>query len=368
MSSFALPCDDQDPRDVEEEEEHESFSLKNDQALLWKSLCDADERERLRKDDNSCNLHNYGSDRGDDSPDTSTFLLPKQQRLLDYNAFLHNQRYYDDLKHVDYRFIDFGTIARMYASESELSRYISPLIIEQDKSLGKGGFCWDAAFILGEYIASQLTSKLHERTDSCKTTLVELGCGTGLCGLYIARSLPANSAGTVVIHLTDMAGPIQELLQRNVRRIMDHEYEDELQEYVAQQYPSWNNPSTSADINAPDSVTVDASVLDWDDFAHPLQDSDSNDTYDIVFGSDVVATLYNPIHLANTIHCICHNQTTVYISFKERLSSIHDAFHTLIRTLFQQVNIISTQNISRNHNPDVYILIAQRKIELKRSS
>jgi Lysine methyltransferase len=367
----AFCCGDDGPRDAKEkakEEDYDPFPLKNDRAQLWKSLCDADELERRQRHFDTAHWNDDASNIEDDSLDTATFLLPNQQRILDYNLFLQNQRYYDDLKHVDHRFIDFGATTPMDPSNDATTHSASPLIIEQDKALGKGGFCWDAAFILGEYIVSQLSSNLsNEFSSNSRMTLVELGCGTGLCGIYIARFLPKSISGAVTMHLTDMAGPIQALMQRNLRRNMDYVYEDELQEYLAQQYPMWKIPSTTADMNASSSAIVEASVLDWDDFASPSYSTFKN-THDIVFGSDVVATLYNPVHLANTIYCLCHSRSMVYISFKERLSRIHDSFHTQMRTLFRQVDIISTQNISRNRNPDVYILIAQHRIDVKPSS
>lgn len=81
--------------------------------------------------------------------------------ILNYASYLSHQRYHDDLKHVDYRFIDFGSA-------------LSTMIIEQDKCLGKGGFCWDAAHILGDYLASEQCLRRG-------STVIELGCGTGLC-------------------------------------------------------------------------------------------------------------------------------------------------------------------------------------------
>lgn len=54
-------------------------------------------------------------------------VLPNQKCVLRYNSYLAHQRYYDDLKHVDCHYIDYGSIGN------------GNLVIEQDKSLGKGG-------------------------------------------------------------------------------------------------------------------------------------------------------------------------------------------------------------------------------------
>ena len=97
-------------------------------------------------------------------------VLSSGHRVLAYDSFLDNQRYYDDLKHVDCHFIYYER---------------SNLIIEQDKTLGKGGLCWDAAFILAEYLVA--TAATMSKTTT--TRIIELGSGTGLCGLMLAKSL-----------------------------------------------------------------------------------------------------------------------------------------------------------------------------------
>jgi hypothetical protein len=56
-------------------------------------------------------------------------VLSNGKKVLCYESFLKHQRYYDDLKHVDCHFIDFGI------SSCGGGR----LVMEQDKCLGKGG-------------------------------------------------------------------------------------------------------------------------------------------------------------------------------------------------------------------------------------
>ena len=106
-----------------------------------------------------------------------------------------------------------------------------------------------------------------------------------------------------------------------------------------------------------------------------------------MFGSDIVASIYDPIQLAYTIFYLCHAQSVVYLSYKERLSRIHAIFQTAMTEMFQHVRIFNTctgttvfdtniihsdpavtavdnsnddENdfISRNGNPNVYIIIA----------
>jgi hypothetical protein len=100
---------------------------------------------------------------------------PGSSPVLDYEEWLRGgQRYHDDYKHVDYRYIDFGCggWGGSRGGDRAGAPDRRPLIVRQDKSLGKGGFCWDAAYVLGEYLA---------KLPVANARVVELGSGTGLC-------------------------------------------------------------------------------------------------------------------------------------------------------------------------------------------
>lgn len=79
-------------------------------------LADQAERDRQLRHDDDC------------PQDHQIDMLLNTQRVLRYDSYLTHQRYYDDLKHVDCHYIDYGTIGGS-----------GRLVIEQDKSLGKGG-------------------------------------------------------------------------------------------------------------------------------------------------------------------------------------------------------------------------------------
>ena len=78
---------------------------------------------------------------GEDGGEGCKDKVNEDDGSLIYSSFLNHQRYYDDLKHVDYKAIeyDFGEGDRAVKVK-----------IRQDKRLGKGGLCWDAAFCLVE--------------------------------------------------------------------------------------------------------------------------------------------------------------------------------------------------------------------------
>lgn len=304
-----------------------------------------------------------------------------------YNVYLQHQRYYDDLKHIDYQYIDYGQICP-YPQHDDVQE--CHLIVEQDKALGKGGFCWDAAFILGEYVIQSISTlpNIHHQKESKRIKLIELGCGTALCGMMIARTLPYTTDVTV----TDIE-KLMPLVQRNICRnfvtISEHHHVDDNSEDYDQVFVSTKQQRKSKSVGM-----IHSSVLEW------VVHEDQYGTYDVVIGSDVVASLYDPIALASTIHNLCHkntgtllhddgtdhrtdtlvkdkthNSSIVYISFKERLSSIHRLFENEMAKLFDSIVFVhpppqhdqSTDDDdprryihSGNRNPDVQILIASQ--------
>jgi len=212
------------------------------------------------------------------------------------------------------------------------------LLIEQNKSLGKGGLCWDAAFVLGEYLIETYGNSWNNGDK--KISILELGSGTGLCGLMVARAI---SRCHVIV--TDLPN-LMPLLQRNVAR--NFEGNDEKK----------NGDSPNSPPN------VKASVLEWGD----LDAEAASGTFDVILGADVVASLYDPVLLAQTIYRLSHDESIVYISFKERLSTVHRQFEDEMRRLFENVTVVppviqndngtTTLWRSRNRNPDIQILKA----------
>lgn len=52
--------------------------------------------------------------------------------------------------------------------------------------------------------------------------------------------------------------------------------------------------------------------------------------YDVVVGADVVASLYDPIALAEMIHALCHGGPIVFVSYKEKLTGPHEQFQAAL--------------------------------------
>ncbi|GAX22985.1 hypothetical protein FisN_15Hh119 [Fistulifera solaris] len=247
------------------------------------------------------------------------------QQIFIYETFLADQRYYDDSKHINYKYIDYGTLGT--------SR---PLVMEQDHRLGKGGLCWDAAFILGEYVES--VWKNHPLLPN--KTFIELGSGTGLAGLMVAKALDVH------VTMTDLP-ELMPLLQRNIARNLPDEDTKELDE-VYWEYMGGDETGCRRG-------SATASVLCWGN----KEQQESHGTFDVIVGADLVASLYDPYALADTLFQLCHNQSKVYISFKERQTEYHVMFETAMRKRFSKMDIMIPQ--SRNANPAVRILVAESK-------
>jgi hypothetical protein len=279
-----------------------------------RALAEADELERANEQEEQSS-----------SSEDVILTLSNGDRILRYNSYLSHQRYYDDLKHVDCDYIDYG----------------SGVAVQQQKSLGKGGLCWDAAFILAEHLIETGAIPTAE-SSSETTTIVELGAGTGICGLLLAKYVACH------VEITDLPS-LMHLMERNVTLNFGAQSTiDDLLSSDDQHILYGGEPSIAPG-------TCEARVLEWG--PQPATQT----KYSIILGADVVASLYDPVALAETIHGLSLPETQVYISYKGRLDGPHERFEKRIEELYTNVERrVSPQ--SRNKNPGVYILHAKDPI------
>ena len=298
--------------------------------------------------------NNVNHETDDTDVEEEPIVLACGAKVLSYDSYLRHQRYYDDLKHVDCRFIDYGKVGP------------GRLIVEQDKSLGKGGWCWDAAFVLGEYMIQNASHwKMHcddddhSKSTSTSTSVLELGTGTGLCGAMVAKAVPG-----VHVSLTDLPA-LMPFLQRNVAR-----------NFAIESILTQTGDPIEPDADNDDGILSEYAGGESDDdakrshsrvSAFPLawgaSDFSTLGTFDVVMGADVVSSLYDPVALAQTIWSLANSRSMIYVSFKERLSSVHRVFEEELQSLFAHVEIVKPST-SRNRNPDIRILIARGKKKL----
>lgn len=312
----------------------DAFMMRGEELRKLRLLAEADEAER----DSTFAEH--------DSPTVKKRevdqidVLPNGKTVLRYNSYLKHQRYYDDLKHVDCSFLDYGIVTGG-----------GRLIVEQDKRLGKGGLCWDAAYILAEHLVASMQ---EWRIKPPKITrMVELGSGTGLCGLMVAKCVQDCH-----VNITDLP-ELMDLMRRNVELNFSTgaATDDALDDDSRKALYTYEGTVGEGDFEGAKLALgrVSASVLRWG-----IEEDYREAPYDIVVGADVVASLYDPVALAYTLHALCHEKSTVYVSYKGRLTGPHEQFEAKLGQLFRRVERIQPRDC-RNRNPDVFILKATGK-------
>lgn len=344
----------------------DAMMRRGDHLRVLRMMAEQDEAERALavNDDDAEGDHSDGGCSSSSLPleQDEYEVLPtsKGSKILHYNSYLRHQRYHDDLKHVDYHYIDYGDI-RSRGRHDAGNRAGGHLVIRQQKSLGKGGICWDAAFILAEHlIACQEEWKMEKRgldknsdgSDAPQTTLCELGAGTGLSGFMIAKACSESH-----VFVTDLPELFDLMKDNYEMNFVDGECDgsggaetEEENSLLRQKYGSELSKSQG---------TAEAKVLRWG-----VESDYEGAPFDVVFGADVVASLYDPIALANTFYDLCGPESKVYLSYKGRLNEPHLLFEAELKRLFSRVERIEPPNIySRNKNPDVCILNAWGKIE-----
>ncbi len=283
--------------------------------------------------------------------------------MLDYNSYLVHQRYYDDLKHVDINFIDYGHIIigrnngggdGGAGSSGSAGSGGGRLVVEQRKQLGKGGLCWDAAFILGEHVIHQEVEWNYGMTTNAAaggpSRVVELGAGTGLCGMMVAKAIQCH------VEITDLP-QLHDLMSANVERNFCNNCNDP----TANNTTSPTNLANNVDIDQKSMGTVSSRVLRWG-----IESDYQGAPYDCIIGADIVTNLYDPVALAQTIHALSGPNTRIYISGKARLDKPHEEFDVEMQRLFQSVKKIQMNDgiQSRLKSPNVFIIVAEGRRSL----
>ncbi len=338
-------------------------------------------------------------------------ILPDSKlKILRYDSYLSHQRYNDDYKHSDCHFIDFGYVGDDILTSGNKSlmnagfcvnQMPNRLIIEQQKSLGKGGLVWDAGVILADHLIAtqdEWTRHYNDIITPCDslsvasisaskhfTKMVELGAGTGVTGLMIAKAV--SNIQMVITDLPD----VMRLMERNVERnfcidSIGHSPESTItdQELVimdrgdaAQEIPRLKELSgvssqlSNADLCSMYDVCnddyvidsfkqsnnyVSAKVLRWG-----MKEDYVDGPFDVVIAGDVVTSLYDPTALAQTIYDLCHEKSIVFICYKRRLDKFHDVFDDVMRLLFETVDILPPVTRHKNINNVCIMRASERR-------
>jgi hypothetical protein len=173
----------------------------------------------------------------------------------------------------------------------------------------------------------------------------------------------ANGVPDAQVYLTDLP-ELQYLLRRNAKRNFSNVQstssaqldDDDTFVELSKQDEDVLRHGRHPSLNEATGTSVCVGVLRWGDG----QDMKNYPPADVVIGADVVASLYDPVALAQTIHALCRDSNSlVSISYKERLSGPHQVFDEELGRLFEQVEHIIPK--TRNKNPLVRIIRATGK-------
>jgi len=166
----------------------------------------------------------------------------------------------------------------------------------------------------------------------------------GLTGMMIAKACPCH------VHITDLpqlVGIIKKNVIRNFNMTDSIELDSSDEQYFVQYQTQLKQSHGS----------ISAHILDWADPAtYP------KDPMDIIIGADIVATLYDPIALVETMYRLSLATTKLFISGKTRLDLPHELFETELSKRFLNVERIPWAVDCRNRNPDVFILAISNKV------
>jgi predicted nicotinamide N-methyase len=241
------------------------------------------------------------SSTADDDDDAQQQEENDDPHMFDYQHFLKHQHCHDDYKHVNYTHINLGKMRDDDSSKE-------PLILQQDRQVGKGGLIWDAGYILADTL---IQKKEWTLLGDKPQRVVELGAGTGVTGLMLAKAFSLAQ-----VHLTDLP-ELQPLLECNLRQ------------------------------SKLDNVTC--GVLEWG-----KTPSSGDHKYDVILGADVVAGIYNAPALIKTLYDLSHARTHIFLSTRDRLSGIMDDVCKELQEKFEVVE--RRAPCSDNRNPTVYII------------
>lgn len=302
-------------------------------ALLrqWKLLAEAElqaaEEEEKKEEEDIVQIdEDYTIDFKEEN-DSKT----KPVKVLRYNQYLQHQRYHDDYKQVNYKFIDFGNVT------DPTSDY-NKLVIQQDRSLGKGGLIWDAAFCLGEYLMFHHSDLLKNKS------ILELGAGTGMLGCWLAKALHNQGCHIVATDLPLLS----DLMKKNI----------ELNFSTMKSTPLQKRLGIDNNHHISDTTIVESRVLTWG----LKEEYPSDKKFDIIIGSDIVTTLYDPYALAQTLYDLSSENTRIYLSAKSRLDQPHRDFEEAVQQLFHNFVKLPCES-SRNICPNIFIIEISRKKE-----
>ncbi|KAG0208580.1 Methyltransferase-like protein 21D [Mortierella sp. GBA30] len=253
---------------------------------------------------------------------------------------------------------------------------VLPLEIDEDPSGqlrgGVGSTIWDAAIVLAKYLErSDLLSTISVAASqsSRPIQILELGSGTGIVGLSVARMLSTKGIKARIV-LTDKENCMP-LLERNIDKNPSKDIElvaQMLDWEVLSGIKSISNHTSTAGLSgsqeggAKGTQRIEASSS----LATSLSSTDSllHTEWDMVILSDCiwVPALYPPlISSLNKLIQPGHNNTQLVIAFEKRNFSEEMEFFAMLGKTFRFRDVKPEEQDANYQSEDIYLFLCQRR-------
>ncbi|KAJ1452826.1 hypothetical protein M885DRAFT_525732 [Pelagophyceae sp. CCMP2097] len=244
----------------------------------------------------------------------------RAKTVVDFEAWLENQEYFDDLKFVN-------------ADEVRFTLSGETVTVEQDRRLGKGGHIWDGSYVLCEQLLAAPPAALA----AGGAKVLALGAGAGLEGILISKLFPKTA-----VTITDGDSDICALAKRNVERNGASEATRVLQLW-------WKSDEALA-------------KEDDDDIWRPKKcDTEVGDSeiFDLIVAAEAVAPIYDAAALVATLKRHSGPKTELRLLSKDGRWPLHaQKFYDLLRVDF---DFTSVEPLSRLKAPYFRHVSGRRK-------
>ncbi|KAF9927016.1 Methyltransferase-like protein 21D [Linnemannia zychae] len=245
---------------------------------------------------------------------------------------------------------------------------LEPLEIFEDPSGllhgGVGSTIWDTAIVLAKYLEkSSVLTKIATSTSGSRTKLniLELGSGTGLVGLAVARILSASGIKARIV-LTDKANVLP-LLEKNMMRNPAAGIE------IETRVLDWE--SVSGIKAKPKSMESAHSTVETESSSNTTSESSVDDSdlvsteWDLVILSDCIwfPSLYPPLigTLNRLIQPSLTNNPQLIVAFEKRNFSEEMEFFAALGKTFSFRDVKPEEQDPNYQSEDIYLFHCQRR-------
>ncbi|KAF8944237.1 Methyltransferase-like protein 21D [Haplosporangium gracile] len=268
------------------------------------------------------------------------------------------------------------------------SYLIEPLEIYEDPSGllhgGVGSTVWDTAIVLSKYLEKSnilaTSSAIASRSKQNTLNILELGSGTGLVGLAVARMLSATGQKARIV-LTDKANVLP-LLQRNMEknpatgieleaRVLDWEAVSGVKAKTVEKKSSSEGDKSSSEGSAPTAETGSTTASESSPSATavtavtPNADDIVSTEWNLVILSDCIwfPALYAPLTgtLTRLLRSESASSSKLIVAFEKRNFSEEMEFFATLGKSFTFRDIKPEEQDPNYQSDDIFLFLCQRR-------